>query len=144
MNDFGFYNADCMEHLKDFPDKFFDLAIVDPPYGINVFRTANETRSARAKSKAYKKYAGGDMNAPDPEYFRQLQRISRNQIIFGANHFIDNIAAGYSGGWRPRVGSYGTRKTVRTISPIANLPSHHFRRRFGYSASGGRVCFRVT
>ena len=98
MNGFGFYNADCMEHLKDFPDKFFDLAIVDPPYGINVFRTANETRSARAKSKAYKKYAGGDMNAPDPEYFRQLQRISRNQIIFGANHFIDNIAAGYSGG----------------------------------------------
>ena len=98
MNGFGFYNADCMEHLKDFPDKFFDLAIVDPPYGINVFRTANETRSARAKSKAYKKYAGGDMNAPDPEYFRQLQRISRNQIIFGANHIIDNIAAGYSGG----------------------------------------------
>lgn len=36
MLDFGFYNADCMEHLKEFPDKYFDLAIVDPPYGINI------------------------------------------------------------------------------------------------------------
>lgn len=98
MTDFGFYNADCMEHLKDFPDGFFDLAIVDPPYGIKVFSKDNASRSKLASSKAYKEYAGGDMSAPDPEYFRQLKRISRNQIIFGANHFIDRIAEGFGGG----------------------------------------------
>lgn len=97
MLDFGFYNMDCMDALKDFPDKYFDLAVVDPPYGIKVFSKANEGRSKLAKSKAYREYAGGDNAAPDPEYFAQLKRISRNQIIFGANHFMDKIAAGFGG-----------------------------------------------
>lgn len=98
MLDFGFYNMDCMDALHDFPDNYFDLAVVDPPYGINVFRKDNASRSKLATSKSYKKYAGGDSAAPDPEYFRQLKRISRNQIIFGANHFMDNIAEGFRGG----------------------------------------------
>lgn len=98
MLDFGFYNMDCMDALHDFPDDYFDLAVVDPPYGINVFRKDNASRSKLATSKKYKEYAGGDIAAPDPEYFRQLKRISRNQIIFGANHFMDNIAEGFRGG----------------------------------------------
>lgn len=96
--DFGFYNMDCMDALHDFPDDYFDLAVVDPPYGINVFRKDNASRGKLAEAKKYKKYAGGDTAAPDPEYFRQLKRISRNQIIFGANHFMDNIAEGFNGG----------------------------------------------
>ena len=86
---------DCMEALPDFPDGYFDLAIVDPPYGIKVFAKDNAGRSKLAKAKDYKKYAGGDSSAPDPEYFAQLKRISKHQIIFGANHFMDNIVKGY-------------------------------------------------
>lgn len=97
MLDFGFYNMDCMKVLKDFPDDYFDLAVVDPPYGIRVFSKDNASRSKLAASKNYKEYAGGDSAAPDPEYFTQLKRISRNQIIFGANHFLDNIVAGVGG-----------------------------------------------
>jgi len=120
MLDFGFYNMDCNDALKEFPDDFFDLAIVDPPYGIKVFSKDNASRSKLAASKNYKTYAGGDISAPDPEYFRQLKRISKNQIIFGANHFIDSVVKGF-GGLRPLVGSSGTRKTDRTISRTANL-----------------------
>lgn len=95
MLDFGFYNMDCAEGMKEFPDGFFDLAVVDPPYGIKVFAKDNASRSKLATSKSYKKYAGGDTAAPDPEYFAQLKRISKNQIIFGANHFMDNIVEGF-------------------------------------------------
>lgn len=98
MLDFGFYNMDCMDALRDFPDGYFDLAVVDPPYGIRVFSKDNASRSKLAASKAYKEYAGGDNAAPDPEYFAELKRISRNQIIFGANHFLDNIVEGVGGG----------------------------------------------
>lgn len=120
MLDFGFYNMDCMEAIRDFPDKYFDLAITDPPYGIKVFSKDNASRSKLATSKKYKQYAGGDTTAPDPEYFAELKRISRNQIIFGANHFLDNIVAGF-GGLRRHVGSCGTKKTGRMISLTANL-----------------------
>ena len=111
---------DCNDALKEFPDDFFDLAIVDPPYGIKVFSKDNASRSKLAASKNYKTYAGGDISAPDPEYFRQLKRISKNQIIFGANHFIDSVVEGF-GGLHPLVGSSGIRKTDRTISQTANL-----------------------
>lgn len=94
MLDFGFYNMDCNVALPEFPDNYFDLAVVDPPYGIKVFAKDNASRSKLATSKAYKEYAGGDQVAPDPEYFAQLKRISKNQIIFGANHFIIDTHVG--------------------------------------------------
>ena len=110
MLDFGFYNMDCNDALKDFPDDFFDLAIVDPPYGIKVFSKDNASRSKLAASKNYKTYAGGDISAPDPEYFRQLKRISKNQIIFGANHFIDSVVEGFGGGVIPLLDRLGQGK----------------------------------
>lgn len=97
MLDSGFHNMDCRDAMKEYPDGFFDLAVVDPPYGIKVFAKDNAGRSKLATSKKYKQYAGGDNAAPDPEYFAQLKRISRNQIIFGANHFMDNIVEGFGG-----------------------------------------------
>ena len=121
MLDFGFYNMDCNDALKEFPDDHFDLAIVDPPYGINIFKKDNVSRSKLATGKNYHSYAGGDTSAPDPEYFRQLKRISKNQIIFGANHFIDSVVEGFGGGRHPLVGSCGTKRTDRTTSQIANL-----------------------
>jgi site-specific DNA-methyltransferase (adenine-specific) len=80
-------NMDCMEYLKDVPDKYFDLAIVDPPYGIGV----NKMTLGNGKRKVFRGTSDWDNYAPDSEYFDFLKRKSKNQIIWGANHFIDNI-----------------------------------------------------
>lgn len=100
MLDFGFYNMDCMEGMKQFPDKYFDLAIVDPPYGDggdDWKRGTHHTFGARKKYSTYKnrrnlgnevckKIVAWDV-APGKEYFDELFRISRNQIIWGGNYF---------------------------------------------------------
>lgn len=91
MLDFGFYNMDCMEGMKHFPDKFFDLAIVDPPYGIGENGSKNHTRGKLATATNYKAFAGGDVKPPDKDYFSELFRVSKNQIIWGANHFISRM-----------------------------------------------------
>lgn len=91
MLEYGYYNMDCVQGMKEFPDKFFNLAIVDPPYGIGENGIKNATRSKMAQSKSYKPFTGSDLQPPDKEYFDELFRISKNQIIFGANHFISRI-----------------------------------------------------
>ena len=91
MLNFGYYNMDCVEGMKQFPDKYFDLAIVDVPYGIGECGDKNHTRSKIAKAKDYKAFSGNDLQAPDKQYFDELFRVSKNQIIWGANHFISKI-----------------------------------------------------
>jgi len=82
-------NCDCMDFMKEQPDNSFDLACVDPPYGINV--NVSMGRRKGQKSSGYHKFHGGDKEAPDCSYFDELKRVSKNQIIWGANHFIDNF-----------------------------------------------------
>ena len=84
-------NEDCMEGMARYPDNYFDLAIIDPPYGIGEDGSKNHTRGKLALAKNYKSFAGNDISAPDINYFNELLRISKNQIIWGANHFINNI-----------------------------------------------------
>lgn len=100
--DLGFYNMDCMDGMKQFPDKYFDLAIVDPPYGDaiensgggwNRFggwfdRYKRETVTDRGDmgNEVRKKIIAWDI-APKEEYFQELFRVSRNQIIWGGNYF---------------------------------------------------------
>lgn len=84
MMDFGFYNMDCMEGMKQFPDKFFDLAIVDPPYGIGI--NHNMGRRKGDTPSNYKK-VNWDNDPPDETYFTELFRVSKNQIIWGANYY---------------------------------------------------------
>lgn len=105
----GLYLADCMKAMKEFQDGFFDLAIVDPPYGINA--PMRDMGSGASKDK--KKYGtavrlrgrlnsgagrlsgrilnqseiGWDNEIPPPEYFAELRRVSKNQVIFGGNYF---------------------------------------------------------
>lgn len=76
-----------MEAMRQMPDKCFDLAVVDPPYGIGESGGNNKTRSHRAKSKDYKPFYGKDLEPPESEYFLELIRVSKNQIIFEANHY---------------------------------------------------------
>lgn len=85
------YNADCMDVMKTFKDKQFDLAIIDPPYGIN----ANQKRADTGKNKHIKQkdYHVGDWDSciPPKEYFFELKRVSKNQIIWGGNYFLDYL-----------------------------------------------------
>jgi len=81
------FNIDCMIGMKEYPDNYFDLAVVDPFYGIKEDgHRENQTRSKLAQSKKYHS-ALWDQDPPDKKYFIELNRVSINQIIFGANHF---------------------------------------------------------
>jgi site-specific DNA-methyltransferase (adenine-specific) len=91
-------NIDCMEYMKTCKDKEFDLAIVDPPYGIGENGDKAKGRN-RFISTDYRPFAGGDKDAPDFEYFSELKRVSKNQIIWGANHFIERMPAASSPSW---------------------------------------------
>ena len=84
------YNADCMEIMKGFADKQFNLALVDPPYGIGEDGIKNHSRSKCAVAKKYTPKQW-DKKSPDKCFFDELIRVSKNQIIFGANHFISKI-----------------------------------------------------
>ena len=85
------YNMDCMLYMRTVSDFFFDLAIVDVPYGIGEDGKKNASRDHKAKAKKYVPYSGNDSEAPPPEYFEELKRISHHQIIWGANHFISHL-----------------------------------------------------
>lgn len=85
------FHADCMDIMRQYPDKYFDLAIIDPPYGIGEDGSKNHTRGKLAISKNYKGYSGNDLKAPESEYWNELKRISKNQIVWGANHFISRL-----------------------------------------------------
>ena len=83
MLDFGFYNMDCMEGMKEFPDKYFELAIVDPPYGLG-----ESVVNSGGRFKRYENKNGNwDLTIPTQEYFVELKRVSRNQIVWGGNYF---------------------------------------------------------
>lgn len=89
MEKFGhitLYNADCMDIMRELPDKSFDLAIVDPPYGIG----GNRLSSGGGKlnnSSLQNMNCDFDDFPPTEEYFKELQRVSKNQIIWGGNYF---------------------------------------------------------
>jgi site-specific DNA-methyltransferase (adenine-specific) len=91
------YNEDCVEGLKRFNDNHFDLAVVDPPYGINGGcdnRKAIHTKSGNNLKRFGR--AGGlewDKDIPKQEYWDELIRVSKNQIIWGGNYFLDYLGA---------------------------------------------------
>jgi site-specific DNA-methyltransferase (adenine-specific) len=84
------FNEDCITVMARYPDKYFDLAVVDPPYGIGEDGGSNHSRSKIAKSKIYTP-KNWDKEPPNKMYFDELIRVSKNQIIWGANHFISRI-----------------------------------------------------
>ena len=120
-----FENCDCMEALRKFPDKFFDLAIVDPPYGIGV-QSMNFTRSGSrppwgkgaARRRDYRRTDEWDVK-PGKEYFDELFRVSRNQIIWGGGIILQNF-------FRPRMALYAGINVAKTIcETIFQTPNTH-------------------
>lgn len=87
------HNIDCMEFMKGCEDNQFDLAIVDPPYGISDKVISGGENGRKVKVMEMKKW---DV-VPSKEYFRQLFRVSKNQIIWGANYYPENLF--HSRGW---------------------------------------------
>jgi len=83
-------NEDNMELMARYEDNHFDLAIVDPPYGIDINNQSQGKGGGVAKKIEYTK-KDWDKQAPDIDYFNELIRVSKNQIIWGANHFIEKI-----------------------------------------------------
>ena len=79
------YNADCMEVMKTFKDNQFDLAIVDPPYGIDIETSGTYFKQFKTK--------GWDNESPNNEYFIELKRVSKNQIIWGGNYFLEYLGS---------------------------------------------------
>ena len=87
------YNEDCLQALKAMADKQFDLAIVDPPYGIGMDGTigigiGKEKGFTRKKEYTKKNW---DKEVPSQEYFDELFRVSKNQIVWGANYFTKQL-----------------------------------------------------
>jgi site-specific DNA-methyltransferase (adenine-specific) len=110
-------NEDCMELLKRTPDNYYSLALVDPPYGANDAFESKMTDSNKQASKR-KKYKEFDNIVPSQDYFKELKRVSKEQIIWGGNYF------GLSGGvivWDKKGTAFGdgeiaicsTHKSVR-------------------------------
>jgi len=88
-------HADCMDLMREYPDKHFDLAIVDPPYGIG-YDGQNQSSGKNGGRKGHE-WKGWDSCAPDADYFNELRRVSKNQIIWGANYFTEHLPP--SMGW---------------------------------------------
>ena len=92
------YNMDCIAGMKEYPDKYFDLAIVDPPYGIGADKAQNNAAEQRIKANGKSKAGRGwklykesdwDSEIPSLEYYIELFRVSKNQIIWGGNYMTE-------------------------------------------------------
>jgi site-specific DNA-methyltransferase (adenine-specific) len=81
------FNMDCIEGMKQYPDNYFELAIVDPPYGIG----ADKAQNNGGEKWGYKKYKDTDWDSsiPQKDYWDELFRVSKNQIVWGGNYMTD-------------------------------------------------------
>ena len=91
MNDYlNITNEDNMDLMARYEDKYFDLAIVDPPYGLGIDGQKKVARGKKSDRKGHKK-KGWDNEIPSECYFNELFRVSKHQIIFGANYFVQHL-----------------------------------------------------
>ena len=90
-------NCDCMDLMREFPDNHFDLAVVDPPYGNNLSggRSAKDGWNPNIDWEKCNK--GWNIEIPKPKYFKELRRVSKNQVIWGGNYFANMLPN--SQGW---------------------------------------------
>ena len=81
------FNEDCLPAMRQMKDNEFNLAIVDPPYGIGIDGQKESKKGRKSDRKEHLK-KGWDNTMPTADYFEQLFRVSRNQIIWGGNYFV--------------------------------------------------------
>jgi site-specific DNA-methyltransferase (adenine-specific) len=100
------FNVDCMVALKETPDKFYDLCICDPPYGIGADKKNSTNKKQSRKSATNSTDYGNqrwDDGIPTEEYFKELFRVSKNQIIWGVNYYPYDFLTGGRIYWDKRV-----------------------------------------
>jgi len=86
------YNEDCMLGMARYPDNHFDLAIVDPPYGLDDWNERGSNKKLyNKKHMNLKQIQNFEMKAPNQDYFNELFRVSKHQIVWGGNHFLDYL-----------------------------------------------------
>ena len=91
------YNMDCMEYMRTLPDKAFDLAVVDPPYGIGMDgQDICICKNSKHNRKAHQR-KNWDKKIPNVGYFCELERVAKNQIIWGGNYFVKHLNEGHRG-----------------------------------------------
>ena len=91
-------NIDCMEYMAELPDKAFDLAIVDPPYGLGIDGQKEQLNNKNPKhNRKYHEVKNWDNAIPDAGYFKELERVSSHQIIWGANYFVKHLNDAHKG-----------------------------------------------
>lgn len=94
-----FYNRDCLEGMKEYPDNYFGLAIVDPPYQARDAIGLKNNKKEGSQQARRKDYHLFENIAPGQEYFDELKRVSKHQIIWGANFFdVHGISGGVFAG----------------------------------------------
>lgn len=86
-NNINFHLCDCIEFMKSKPDKFYDLSICDPPYGLGI----DGQKESISANRFHYDFKGWDNAIPDKEYFIELFRVSENQIIWGGNYMVENL-----------------------------------------------------
>lgn len=91
------YNMDCIEYMRMLPDKAFNLAVVDPPYGLGMDGWPEKpNKNSKHHKKGYDR-KDWDRAIPPEEYFRELERVSVHQIIWGGNYFVRHLHEGHRG-----------------------------------------------
>jgi site-specific DNA-methyltransferase (adenine-specific) len=103
----GFYNMDCMDGMAQFPDKYFELAIVDPPYGIGNFNMKNGGSATKKRNRV----TDGDYldvnwndDIPSKYYFEEIKRIAKRRIVWGANYYNCFEKCGGAVVWYKKIG----------------------------------------
>lgn len=127
------FNLPCEPSMELMPDKYFDIAIVDPPYGIKEGAHRANSRNKLTKTTKYKKQFWDD-DIPSQEYFDQLFRISKHQIIFGINYFLSRRDIPFSAGrivWDKCNG-----ESNFSDAEIAYCSMHHSTRLFRFMWNG--------
>ncbi len=121
------FNIDCMEYMATMPDKAFGLALVDPPYGIGVDGQKESICNNPKHNRKEHAFKGWDTSIPSKEYFLELERVSANRIIWGANYMVNHLKP--SKGWIVwDKGQYGlTMSDCELAYSSFNVPTRVFK-----------------
>ena len=106
------YNGDCMEAMKGMEENAYDLAIVDPPYGGNDAIGLKDNKKQGKQATKRTNYNVFENTAPTPEYFTELKRVSKNQIIWGVNFYNNFDLSGGRLVWDKKGTAFGRAETA--------------------------------
>lgn len=99
--------GDCLDLMKQLPDKSIDLVLTDPPYGLNIDGQKLSVSNNRKHNRKEHEFLGWDNSIPSKEYFDEIFRVSKNQIIWGGNYFVKYFNEGHKGWIIWDKGQYG-------------------------------------